>query len=368
MKSTLELSSWQKEQAALLYQYASVEYLKGLELLVDDLISYAETGLDHATHEQRDVLLRNSKWGDRDTSENWANNAWPFLADFQLSITKDLANRAIEAFNITGANQCGRGLAEFSMLWSTPEEQSTFDEMFATLSLYARNIDQTMNKTGITSKWHDYGLTIAWKNINAQFSQLPQFRLREDVVCESGRVPVRTGVYVCLDDPNASLQFAWVGEGGGRLLEANTFNELGRSALLKVGRRDLWLNGAAMLDFVQENLTNSLLQDDAYFDESQTAELAPTLVARNAFMSSPSRWTFIEQLNDQYEPIEFETNEPIAASVNPRFESKEICTQTGFYFTPARPDSRRHFQTGESFPEIGSHYGATIWQWDEQQD
>lgn len=368
MKSKLMLSPWQKKQAALLYKFASIEYLKGLKKRVDDLISTAETGLRSAAQEERDTLLSSINWGERDTAENWANNAWPFLADFQLSIAKDLANRAVESYNITGANQCGRGLAEFSMLWSTPTEQATFEEMFAALSLYARNIDQTMNKSGKTSKWHDYGLTLAWKNNNSQFIQLPQFRLREDVVCESGRVPIRTGVYVCLDDPNASLQFAWIGGDGGKLLESNTLNELGRSALLKAGRRDLWVNGNVMLEFVKENLTNPSLVSDPYFDESQTPELAPTLVARNAFMSSSSRWTFIELLNDEFEPIEIEAHESSGVSFKPRFEAGQPCTQAGFYFTPARPDSSHHFQVGEFFPEIRSHYGATIWQWDDKQD
>jgi hypothetical protein len=34
---------------------------------------------------------------------------------------------------------------------------------------------------------------------------------------------------------------------------------------------------------------------------------------------------------------------------------------------PARANSRRNFETDEPMPSVGGDYGATIWQWDEQQ-
>jgi hypothetical protein len=43
------------------------------------------------------------------------------------------------------------------------------------------------------------------------------------------------------------------------------------------------------------------------------------------------------------------------------------CTQAGYWFTPASVTSRRKFQVGEIMPAVTSDYGATIWQWDEQQ-
>ncbi|WP_284620504.1 PoNe immunity protein domain-containing protein [Aquabacterium humicola] len=43
------------------------------------------------------------------------------------------------------------------------------------------------------------------------------------------------------------------------------------------------------------------------------------------------------------------------------------CPRTGFWFSPARPDSRRRFDAGETMPDLGGDYGTTIWQWDERQ-
>ena len=47
-----------------------------------------------------------------------------------------------------------------------------------------------------------------------------------------------------------------------------------------------------------------------------------------------------------------------------RCEGGEPCPQGGWWFTPAKADSRRHFQEGELMPNFQSDYGKTIWQWD----
>lgn len=51
-----------------------------------------------------------------------------------------------------------------------------------------------------------------------------------------------------------------------------------------------------------------------------------------------------------------------------RVPAGELCPETGFYFTPARADSRRLFQKDEMLPDFGADYGTTIWQWDATQD
>jgi hypothetical protein len=46
----------------------------------------------------------------------------------------------------------------------------------------------------------------------------------------------------------------------------------------------------------------------------------------------------------------------------------QSCPRSGFWFTPAKASSRRHFNAGEVMPDVGSDYGVTIWQWDEHQN
>ncbi|WP_083492730.1 PoNe immunity protein domain-containing protein [Cupriavidus sp. HPC(L)] len=47
------------------------------------------------------------------------------------------------------------------------------------------------------------------------------------------------------------------------------------------------------------------------------------------------------------------------------FAAGDTVPRTGWWFTPALSRSRRHFQQGDTFPNIeGSQYGTTFWQWD----
>jgi Domain of unknown function (DUF1911)/Domain of unknown function (DUF1910) len=59
---------------------------------------------------------------------------------------------------------------------------------------------------------------------------------------------------------------------------------------------------------------------------------------------------------------------PAEDQARSRVMSGEPCPRAGWWFTPAKSDSRRLFKQGESMPDLGSDYGATIWQWDEHQD
>lgn len=360
METVFKLTGWQKKQAALLYHFSSLNYLEGLRSRVHALRIFSEWILDESRDKGRDSKLRSRQWGDRNTGENWENNAWPFLADFQRSVTEDIANRRSNIYDRTGTHQCARGISEFSMQWSTPEEEQQFDRMFAELSQYARYIDQTMDRTTHATRWTDFGLTMAWQSHRGHFPVLPKLRALPDIAVASGQLPPKTGVYVSMDDPDATLQFAWTGSPDGRLLNATTFNHTGKAALAAVRRTGLWVDGDAMLRFVLQNLSNLDLANDPFFDESQTPDLAPALVARNAFTSRPSRWCYVELVKDEVEPIDADVEE--AGPETLRFEAGEICLKEGYYFSPADTDSRRYFRYGELFPALHSEYGKTIWQ------
>ena len=51
-----------------------------------------------------------------------------------------------------------------------------------------------------------------------------------------------------------------------------------------------------------------------------------------------------------------------------RCEAGQPCPRAGFWFTPAQAGSRRLFKESEVMPSVGGDYGATIWQWDQNQD
>lgn len=366
MKSKRTLTIWQKKQAALLYFFASDEYLKGLHNRVRDLQKFVDELLDKSREEGRDRFVKDSHWGERDTSENWSNHAWSFLADFGLSVARHIADRASEIYHVTGAYQCGRGMAEFSMHWALPAEEERFDSMFASITRYASYIDDTMEKRQIDSRWNDFDFALAWKEHEASFPRLPKFRIREDISCETGDIPPKTGVYISSSYPDGALQFAWNGNEYGELLECSILNDLGRRALASVGRSKLWLDGNAMLEFVRANADDPQLKEDPFYREDFRPDLAPSLVARNAFTSASSKWFYVERLEGEFEKIDTEADQ--VERIEQRVKAGGHCEMSGFYFSPASPGSRRFFGQGDIFPDLDSAYGNTIWQWDEKQD
>jgi hypothetical protein len=63
-----------------------------------------------------------------------------------------------------------------------------------------------------------------------------------------------------------------------------------------------------------------------------------------------------------------DSSETATPTGGPRVDAGAPCPQAGYYFTPAKSDSRRHFVVGETMPEVGGQYGYTIWQWDSNQE
>lgn len=105
------LGPWQKKQAAMLYYYASGAYLKPLHAMVTNLIdNVADPMLDLAKSQGRDAQLISERWGKRHISQNWSNNAWPFLKDLQVSLARDLAALNRGEYRVTAVNNALRGM------------------------------------------------------------------------------------------------------------------------------------------------------------------------------------------------------------------------------------------------------------------
>jgi hypothetical protein len=77
-------------------------------------------------------------------------------------------------------------------------------------------------------------------------------------------------------------------------------------------------------------------------------------------------WTLVERVADTGGGIPG-ADDPLKSGVRIRCEAGRPCPREGFWFTPAKAGSRRHFQQGEVMPAFTTDYGATLWQWDEQQ-
>lgn len=319
------LNSWQKKQAAMLYHFASLDYLKGLHRMVSDLMNgVVNPLLVLAQGQNRDAFLVDPRWGSRNTTENWSNNAWPFLRDFQCSLAKDIAGRAFEQYGITDTNNCFRGMSEYSMQWATVEEEQRFIGMVRIISDYANNIDQTLDDYH-HSRWNDYDFAHSYKEFGSQHPQIPKFRVRADIAGESGRTTVRTGVYVAQDDPLAALQFAWIGNGGGKLRPAKTFNDIGLAALKQVGREDLWLDDQKMFDVAMQSPHQALFKPTIYMLGNEHRNFAAGAVEEEAFVDRPCKWYFVEIINGEFEDFEKIACSPVPSEAAARIVGGDAC-------------------------------------------
>lgn len=360
-----ELGAWQRKQAAMLYHFASLDYLKGLHRLVSDAMNgFIEPLLSAAKAQGRDTVLVDPRWGTRNTVANWSNNAWPFLKDFQASLVKDIAGRAFERYATSGANDCFRAIAEYSTQWATVEEEKAFEAIVRKISDYANHIDQTFDDY-YDSRWSDFGFRYAYTEFARQHPRIPRFRVRTDVTGETGKTPIRTGVYVSQDDPNAALQFAWVGNGGGKLRPSKTFSAIGLEALENIGRDALWVDGEKMFRFAMTSQWAEIFRPTVYMLGQEHRDFASIAISDEAFVDRPCKWYFVEIVEGEFEDTTQQA--PASADLQERVIGGEACRKTGFYFTPAHTNSRRLLTQGEIAPAFDSRYGKTIWQWDSKQ-
>jgi hypothetical protein len=362
------MNKWQKRQAALLYHLTSLGYLKGLKKLLDDFVNGVDVTLEAAIQEGRDEFIVSERWGVRDTVANFSTYGFPALRDFQKSVNRQIAEAAHECYHSTGYNQCGRLLGELSLGWSTAEEERRFEAGMKVVGHHASWIDGAMEH-----RWNEAVAAIAWDEFGQALSPLPRFRVRTDVVGESGKLPPRTGVYVPQDDPYGTLQFAWTGNTDGRLFNCMTFNELGQQALAAVGRDALWADDKRLVPIVNQPKYLAAFRKLDWFKDADFLSNpvnAKRFIAGEGFTERPCKWYLVEKVDDELDEEDagiHAAGRGTTTANRGRAEGGQPCPREGWWFTPAKANSRRHFKKDEVMPDLKTDWGATIWQWDPSQ-
>ena len=359
------LSIYQKRQAAILYHYASLDYLKGVIPLIDAVIDAYLRVTETAQAQGRDAVLNSKRWGTRNTSANARTYGVPFLSELRESILRQISKIAFETYSQTNFQYTYGGLREISTDWMTDAEYERYEKAWNEAYRYAAKIDYTLSRQ---SDWTDSLLVQEWLDFHDRFEPLPRFRVRTDVEAETNKKPPRTGVYISQDDPHGALQFAWAGGDYGALAKCETFNEIGLDALKEIGRGNLWVDRQKMYRYVKNSrFTPFFKQDDDYAWLDEAPALAWGMVSREAFRTRPCKWYFVEMISresDETADSSLTQNE----SLRLRCEAGQPCPREGWWFTPASPTSRRQFAAGEMMPIANPAYGINIWQWDERQD
>lgn len=368
---TFELSAHQKRQAMLLHYWASREYLEGLLALIDGLMKGVDVNLTLARAQGRDDLIANDQWGTRDTVANWGSLAWPALEDFKQSTIRLIGWRSGDLYCGTGWSQCDRMISELSPYWMTPDEKSWFDSQWRVIHDYAYRIDQVMG-AGTRRPLRDLTMSTQWAQLAASFPQLPSFKVHTDREFASGDMPDRTGVYVPVDDPNGTLQFAWTGSDEGALGDCVTLTDVGLDILRQVGRDRMWVDRAAMVAVVAPMYERGQLRQRGGFapgDELDT-DCVNSVIVKEVFISRPCKWYYVEMSAGEFEDAALAGStdaQPSQGVGRLRCEAGQPCPRAGRWYSPSSPQART-FSKGEVMPDMVSDFGRSIWYLERAED
>jgi hypothetical protein len=358
----LTLNLHQKRQAALLYHFSSIEFLDAIISRVRAVAAFTDQTLDYAAKVERDKAMQAHGWAEGHLASNWSTYAHPMLNDCLRALLRQKQMRATEWYDISGVSGTLTGMSHFSMNWTLPDEEEKFLELSRDAVGLGFKLDSTINHD-----WTDLDLESSWDLYKSDIPKLPKFRIRTDVEGESGKRPIRTGVYVPQDDPNGTLQFAWIGNNGGALDLCETFSELALEYLAIVGRDKIWRapNEAARKQDRAE-------PTDEYFDDwcrqYKKMQFRDSISSRNAraFAKRPCKWYFVEQIAGEFEDS---ISAPMSDADKMRCLPGAIVPRSGWWHSPAFQGEQgfRYFKQGSKFPvDSTTEWGVVFWYYDAQ--
>lgn len=311
------------QEIFLLERYTSLQYLGQLRDNWHELLEFVESRLsqfmqnlppdyrNRALPEQPDIV--------------WGEQVLPNFRDTFDSLCSGyikLSHGDLDGLNSAhGVRSDFKGQLEFSAEWMGEEGVRTYRHLLSQALVRASNIISTLGaywSAGTLSP----GYTPEDRGPLDAPDTWPGYALDPSTTARTGQPPPRPGIYVP-DQSNSSAQF--LGPDIDEAPECSIF----------LGMQSLYIPGTS------ENYGEEALH--------QTAPCTWTLVKKVAHQRK------ITSLNA---PQDFQR----------RVASGELCPEDGYYFTPAQLNSRRKFKRGETMPSLNSQYGATIWQWDSDQE
>jgi hypothetical protein len=200
------------------------------------------------------------------------------------------------------------------------EDQEVYDKLLMKAATMAGHITGTsgaywrpLNLANYSDEYEPFEPPAHW----------PAYRLNQNISVRTGTKTPQSGIYVP-DLENSCAQFL------------STYYKEAPQAYVLAGFKDL---------FDPET-------GEKYWEE-------PILERKDC------TWYLVERTSDSDA-----TQQTATMGTTPalRVAAGHPCPETGFYFTPARANSRGLFQRGDVMPDLGADYGATIWQWDAKQD
>jgi hypothetical protein len=212
-----------------------------------------------------------------------------------------------------------KGQLDYSTSWMSKADQDLYDSLLTHAKTMAGCIAATEGAYWRPLNLSNYSDQLGPLNPPTQW---PVYRINRNISVRTGVKTPQNGIYVP-DLPNSCAQFL------------STNYKQAPQAYVFVGFDDL---------------------QDPNAEEKYTE--APRLEKKDCI------WYVVERAAESESTEQSDVAEPIQLK---RVAAGQPCLETGFYFTPAHPGSRRLFQKGDMMPDLGADYGRTIWQWDMKQ-
>jgi len=255
----------------MIQHFTSLDYLKALVPMADELIAIANGYLDERSPlDPYGIAL--GKYNQTSTAAHFSTHAFPALVSFRDGLLESIVLREYERYRICGEYECARMLEEYAgpMTWATAEQEAAFKKRFWEIYAVASKVSAQISRN---SAFDDYCFSEQWREGIVDRTRVPKFKVRTDIMSRSGERPPRTGLYVPKDDPMGVVQLAWTG-GYGELKKSSTFNALGSELYQQLGRSRLWGDLSALQEFVKDNFDKAPFLSNALDDQEAAASQA----------------------------------------------------------------------------------------------
>jgi hypothetical protein len=309
------------QEIYLLERYTSVEYFCELRDTWEAMVKHLESCLGRFMQklpknyrakplpEQPDAV-----WGNR-VLPNFRNTLQGLHTGYILLTHGDLRGLSYA----WGPKSDFKGQMDFWSGWMQRADENVYGEFLCKAVTLASNICRT-ERAG----WGPLDLSKydeQWGPLNAP-ARWPSYRIQKEIFVATGQKLERNGIYVP-DLESSCAEFLYIGY------------ETAPAAKVHVGMRPL-LHPTTGEKYAEE----------------------PMLEDRDC------TWYLVERVPDEQGDAQID---PVPEAHHLRVPAGEVCPETGFYFTPAKMESRHLFQKGDVMPGVDSEYGRTIWQWDNNQ-
>ncbi len=265
----------------MLAHFASTSYLQSLYDLVV------------ALQEGRHSPLPRQRQSNGAGGLAWRRYDWTFLAEIKAWTEQNLLLRRQGIYRQSNASSRMLNAHMTVREYMGADEVEAFDAVASLVGCVSDRLDSTIPPSNHCG-WNDRSMSDEYER-QAPFGRFERsFAPNSAFGCATGAAVPRTGIYMDVDDANATLQFAWAGKDAPCMRKASTFNELGVEALNVLGRDRLWRDQAAMRDFIHRPHIARQLEDDGWWPYRDSPSAPALLLGSHAFKTVPATWVLVE--------------------------------------------------------------------------